>query len=113
MADEVEQLKQQLKETQQREKKLQEKCEELTDKLKEALSPETVRKIEHSEDFWTDIDKGSSKKTGPFGSDSIKTMVKTGKMTVHDTDGYNRTLLTIAARNGVYDLVQFLINNVS
>merc|ERR1712228_279587 len=52
-------------------------------------------------------------KTGPFGTDDIKTMIKTGKMTVHDTDQgtYNQTLLIIAVAYGAYDLAQFLINN--
>merc|ERR1712228_809237 len=48
---------------------------------------------------------------GPFGTDSIKIMIKTGKMTVYDTDHWNKTLLHIAAETGAYDLVQFLINN--
>merc|ERR1712232_1260490 len=34
-----------------------------------------------------------------------------GKMTVNDRDRYDRTLLIIATENGVFDLVQFLINN--
>merc|ERR1712228_468689 len=43
----------------------------------------------------------------------IITMIKTGKMTVYDSNqsyGHN-TLLHIAAGCGAYDLAQFLINN--
>ena len=94
---------------------LQEQNEALAEenkKLKTVTSSDSVRKIEHSNDFWSNIQNGCSKKTGPYGSDSIKTMIKTEKMTVHDSDHWKCTLLNIAAVEGAYDLAQFLINNV-
>ena len=106
------QIAEQLVDSQQKDKELQ----ELREKVNAiAASPNSVQKIEHSSDFWTSLRGGCVKKTGPFGTDSIKTMIKTGKMTVHDTDPsqFGGTLLIIAARWGAYDLAQFLINNVS
>merc|ERR1712228_96877 len=70
-----------------------------------------TKKIEHSAEFWINIRQNCTKKTGPFGADSIKIMIKTGKMTVNDTNPWKHTLLHIAALKGAYDLVQFLINN--
>merc|ERR1712228_808598 len=94
-------------------KELKEENQKLTDKLTALLSPNTIKKIEHSADFWTNISMNILKNTGPFGTDSIKTMIKTGKMTVYDTHQnlWDATLLFIAASNGAYDLAQFLINN--
>ena len=71
-----------------------------------------IKPIEHSADFWTKIMNNCFRKTGPFGTDSLKIMIKTGKMTVNDTNHWNWTLLHIAAGKGAYDLAQFLINNV-
>ena len=102
-----------LEASQKKEKKLEEKCKALSKELTAALSPDAPKKIKHSSDFWKEIGNHCTKKTGPFGTDSIKTMIKTGKMTVYDTDPkYGRTLLILAAREGAYELVQFLINNV-
>ena len=93
-------------------KQLQQECESLREKLKAVSSPSSTEKIEHSTEFWTNIWNNCIKKTGPFGSDAIRTMVKSGKMTVFDTDHWGRTLLIDAVNYGAYDLVQFLINNV-
>ena len=62
----------------------------------DAVSPASgVKKIEHDADFWMNIQNNCVKKTGPFGTDAIKQMIKTGKMTVHDTDhtNFDKTLL--------------------
>merc|ERR1712228_466630 len=98
----------QLKEGQKREEELKKQNESLR-----SASSSKIKKIEHSAEFWTNIQSNCAKKTGPFGSDSIKTMIKTGKMTVYDIDqtSRNRTLLITAACQGAYDLAQFLINN--
>ena len=115
MEDKIQLLEQQLKELQKRDKEWQEKCEALQEenaKLAAESSAKSHEKIKHSKDFWTNIDNDCAKKTGPYCTHAIKTMIKTGKMTVHDTDFYGRTLLHLAARNGAYDLVQFLLNNV-
>ena len=93
-------------------KELKEKCEFLSKKLSALSSSGPIKKIEHSPDFWSSVKNNCAKKTGPFGTDSIKTMVKTGKMTVHDTDQYGSTLLLIASSYGAYDLARFLLNNV-
>ena len=93
-------------------KAAEEKEKELQKQLSDALSPNAIKKIEHPADLWTNIGNNCVKKTGPFGSESVKTMIKTGKMTVHDTDFNGETLLALAARSGAYDLAQFLINNV-
>ena len=95
-----------------REEELEEKCQALTDKLTAVSGPQRVEKIQHSADFWTNIENGCLKISGPYGSHAIKQMVKTGKMTVHDTNVYGHTLLIMASRYGAYELVQFLINNV-
>ena len=84
----------------------------LKKQLEEALSPRKIKTIEHSAEFWTNIRNNLNQRTGPFGSDAIKAMIKAGKMTVHDTDKYDNTLLIISARYGSYDLAKFLINNV-
>ena len=89
-----------------------ETLKEENEKLSANSSAKKITTIEHSNDFWVGIDIGCSKKAGPYGTDSIKTMVKNGKMTVHDSDYWECTLLIIAASNGAYDLAQFLINNV-
>lgn len=70
------------------------------------------KSIEHSADFWAEIQNNCFRKTGTFGTDSIKIMIKTGKMTIYDSNHWDWTLLHIAAMKGAYDLVQFLINNV-
>ena len=107
----IKQMKQQLEAYAVKTEALEKKCESLTDKLN-AVSPPKMQKIEHSNDFWTEIDNNCSKKTGPYGSDAIKTMIKTGKMTIYDTDNWGQTLLHIAATRGAHDLAKFLINNV-
>ena len=113
MDDKVQRLERQLEELQRREKEWREKCQALTTKMNASTSG-SIKKIEHSADFWTDLCHNCTKKTGPFGSGAIRRMIKTGKMTVHDTDParYNRTLLIMAADQGSYNLAQFLMNNV-
>ena len=95
-------------------KESQKQIEILTAKLKVALAPNANKTIEHSEQFWKNIKQHCAKKIGPFGSESIKKMIKAGKMTVNDTDSKlgNKSLLLLAVQFGAYDLVQFLINNV-
>ena len=105
-------MKRELQRLQERERELEEKCQSLTDKLSAVSGPLHVEKIQHSADFWTNIENGILKSSGPYGSNAIKQMVKTGKMTVHDTDVYGHTLLIMASRYGAYELAQFLINNV-
>ena len=121
MEGQIQELQRQLEEAQQREKEwlqrekeLQRKNEEWKQKYDALTSPESTKTIQHSSDFWTDLSNNCAKKTGPFGSDAIKRMIKTGKMTVHDTDRsrFNRTVLIMATDHGAYDLTQFLINNV-
>ena len=97
---------------QQKDKQRLQVIEMLKEQLQDALSPNRIKTIEHSAEFWSNIRNGLSKKTGPFGSDAIKAMIKAGKMTVHDTDRGGQTLLILAASYGSYDLAQFLINNV-
>ena len=84
-------------------------------KLDAVSATNTVKKIEHDADFWQNIKKNCANKTGPYGTDAIKQMIKTGKMTVHDRDhtNYNKTILGNAAEQGAFDLAKFLINNVS
>ena len=89
--------------------------DEESDKLASVASARSIIKpIDHSPDFWSNINNHCNKKAGPFGTDSIKKMIKSGKMTVHDTNPYriNRTLLHTAAVYGAYELVQFLITHV-
>lgn len=95
-------------------RELQEQNQSLTEKLNAMSSSKSIQPIEHSIEFWVNIKSGCAKKTGPFGTDSIKTMIKTGKMTVYDIDQTidNRPLLHIAACCGAYDFAQLLINNV-
>ena len=101
---------QKLKEAQNEKKELQQQNQVLNDKLIALSSPKQTRSIEHSDEFWTNIRNNCFRKTGPFGTDSIKTMIKTGKMTIYDTQGRRmKTLLHIAVNYGAYDLVQFLI----
>ena len=80
--------------------------------LSSSNSSNKLMKIEHSADFWTHIQNNCTRNTGPFGADSIKCMIKTGKMTLNDTNPWGQTLLHIAATFGPYDLAHFLINNV-
>ena len=92
----------------------------MNDQLNEMLTLEPIvsqisdasLKMEHSADFWNLIWINCAKKTGPFGTDSIKAMIKTGKMTVYDKNDDGKTLLIFAASTGAYALAQFLINNV-
>ena len=97
---------------QKRESDLLKQNELLNDKLSTLSTSKSVQKISHSANFWSGISINCTNKAGPFGTDNIKTMLKTGKMTVYDMDGWDRTLLIIAAQYGAYDLAQFVINNV-
>ena len=105
-----------LDEAEEREEELKKQNEILAGQLRDALSPNSImiKKCEHSAEFWKNIELNCCKKTGPFGTDAIKEMIKTGKMTMHDTEPscYEQNLLMIAAGRGAYELVQFLINNV-
>ena len=83
----------------------------LREQLNAISSTKTIKTIEHTGDFWSGIKNNCFRKSGPFGTDSIKMMIKTGKMTVHDTNYWKQTLLHVAAQKGAYDLAQFLINN--
>ena len=87
---------------------------ELKDKLDAASSPNGIKKIAHSADFWAKLRNNCANKTGPFGTYAIKSMIKNGTVTIYDTDQSNHdwTLLHISAVCGAYDLAQFLINNV-
>ena len=84
----------------------------LKEQLQDFISPNRIKTIDHSGEFWDSIRNNITKNAGPFGSDAVQAMIKSGKMTVHDTDRYGFTLLHIAARRGSYDLAKFLINNV-
>ena len=88
---------------------LQKENKILSDKLNATAMPKRVQKIEHSGDFWAEIRNKCKNKSGVT---FIKNMIKEGKMTVYDENFAQQTLLIEAARNGAYDLTQFLINNV-
>lgn len=107
------QMEKQIKEWKEKAKALQEQNQILTDKLSAVSSPNSVKKIAHSADFWINVKNGCVRSTGPYGTESIKTMIKTGKATVYDTDQVvsHRTFLSVAACCGAYDFAQFLINN--
>ena len=106
-------MAEQLKASRKEKKELQQECQSLREKLTAVSSSNAPKKLEHAGDFWANIWNNCSQKTGPFGTDSIKTWIKTGKMTIYDTDRFGRTLLGCAANYGAYDLAQFLINNVT
>ena len=105
-------MRREIQRLQERDKEWEEKCQALTDRLTAVSGPQQVEKIQHDADVWINIEIGCMKTSGPYGSHAIKQMVKTGKMTVHDTDVYGHTLLIMASSCGAYELVQFLINNV-
>eukprot|EP01083_Nonionella_stella_P092226 258100_1 len=79
------------------------------EQLKEAqLSANGSLKMQHSAEFWIDI-----KDKVIRDPDYIKGLVKHKKMTLQDTDTYNRTLLGISAQRGSYSMVQFCLNGGS
>merc|ERR1712228_1000730 len=75
------------------------------------MGSKSETKIEHSADFWRNIYNYCYHKTGPYGTDNIKSMIKKGQMTVYDTDMDGMSTLHMAARRGAYELAQFLLNN--
>ena len=89
---------------------LQKKVEQLQKELNEYRSSTNTKvKISHSADFWSHIRLNCTKATVMA---QIKSMINAKQMTVHDTNDRGRTLLSIAAVGGAYDLAKYLINHV-
>ena len=101
---EYELAKQQLAQVEAQLNELQKQNKILSNKLKKTTS--------HSADFWAEIQSNCATKSGKYGTDSIKTMVKKGKITVYDANIWGHTLLHIAAQAGAYDLAEYLVQNV-
>ena len=93
-------------------KEQQQEIAALKEKLR-ASKPTTpgIARIKHSAEFWRNVAKNCYRRAGPFGTDSLKTMIKSGKMTVNDVDANGETLLLNATNYGAYEFIQFLVNN--
>ena len=83
--------------------KLRKECEQLKKEKLNAFNAN--KKLEHDNYFWMDI-----RHKCQTDQDYVKLLIKSKKLTIYDHDQRGETILIIAARQGAYKLVQFIIN---
>ena len=93
-------------------KEMAKQLEEMETKLKKYESPTSTKKNKIPTELARNLETGITKKTGPYGVDAVKAMIKAGEIGINDTGHQDKTLLIMAAIYGSFDLAQFLINNV-